>query len=225
MGGAAQDQSGDGNQDAASMRVLVVADQLAAAAVVRDLLRSCFPTANIDPASSTRVPRSTLAATDHVVLDGMIAGHAGWQSARELRAVGFAGGLILITEPGDESEGNAEELRQIGAHRIARSTMNRELPALLGALAAEKPAEGDDQVAAALRELRRTQQFIAAGRMLSRFQHDVNNPLTALLAEAQMLQMDELPAEQMAAVGRIVDACRRVAAIVRELDGASRQHG
>ncbi|MGI9079081.1 MAG: histidine kinase dimerization/phospho-acceptor domain-containing protein [Gemmatimonadaceae bacterium] len=55
--------------------------------------------------------------------------------------------------------------------------------------------------------------------LAARLQHDINNPLTALLAEAQMLALDErLPQEHSAEVEQIVELARRVAAVVRKLD-------
>lgn len=48
--------------------------------------------------------------------------------------------------------------------------------------------------------------------------HALNNPLTAILAEAQLLQLEPLPDEQRAAVDRIVEQCRRLVAITRQLE-------
>jgi signal transduction histidine kinase len=50
-------------------------------------------------------------------------------------------------------------------------------------------------------------------------QHQLNNPLAALLAEAQLMNMEpELGAEQRAAAARITELTRRVIALVRDLD-------
>jgi signal transduction histidine kinase len=50
-------------------------------------------------------------------------------------------------------------------------------------------------------------------------QHQLNNPLAALLAEAQLLGMEpEMGAEQRAAAARITELTRRVIALVRDLD-------
>lgn len=61
-------------------------------------------------------------------------------------------------------------------------------------------------------------------------QHQLNNPLAALLAEAQLLGMEPtLGAEQRAATLRITELTRRVIALVRDLDvameGVERQPG
>jgi signal transduction histidine kinase len=66
---------------------------------------------------------------------------------------------------------------------------------------------------ALLRELRRD---------AARIQHEINNPLAALLAEAQLLQqgMSQTSVDREIAAGadRIVELARRVVKKVRELD-------
>jgi signal transduction histidine kinase len=50
-------------------------------------------------------------------------------------------------------------------------------------------------------------------------QHEMNNPLAALLAESQLLELDPaLSEEQRESVKRIVDLARRVIASSRKLD-------
>jgi signal transduction histidine kinase len=50
-------------------------------------------------------------------------------------------------------------------------------------------------------------------------QHEMNNPLAALLAESQLLELDPaLGDEQRESVKRIVDLARRVIASSRKLD-------
>ncbi len=53
---------------------------------------------------------------------------------------------------------------------------------------------------------------------LAEIRHTLNNPLTALLAEAQMMQMEALPEEQKQSIDRIVQLCRRTIDAVRGLD-------
>jgi signal transduction histidine kinase len=54
---------------------------------------------------------------------------------------------------------------------------------------------------------------------VGRVQHEMNNPLAALLAETQLLELDPaLTDEQRASVKRIVDLARRVIASSRKLD-------
>ena len=49
-------------------------------------------------------------------------------------------------------------------------------------------------------------------------QHTMNNPLTALLAEAQLLELEPMSQEQQEAVARMVVLIRRLVAITRRLD-------
>jgi signal transduction histidine kinase len=71
----------------------------------------------------------------------------------------------------------------------------------------------------AARELRRVRHQLALGAAARGVQHALNNPLAALLAEAQLLQLEPLPDEQREAVERIVALARRMAALTRQLDG------
>jgi signal transduction histidine kinase len=53
---------------------------------------------------------------------------------------------------------------------------------------------------------------------IAEIRHTLNNPLTALLTEAQLLQLEDLPEEQKQSVDRIVELCRRTIDAVRQLD-------
>lgn len=56
-------------------------------------------------------------------------------------------------------------------------------------------------------------------KIIAVVQHQLNNPLAALLAEAQLLEMEPtLGAEQRAATVRITELTRRVIALVRDID-------
>jgi signal transduction histidine kinase len=66
-------------------------------------------------------------------------------------------------------------------------------------------------------ELRRVRRQFALGEAARSAQHDLNNPLTALLAEVQLLELEALAPEHRAAARRIVELARRVAAVARRL--------
>jgi hypothetical protein len=53
-------------------------------------------------------------------------------------------------------------------------------------------------------------------------QHAMNDAVTALLAEAQLLELEPLADEHLRAVGRIVELARRVATVAGRLDGCGR---
>jgi signal transduction histidine kinase len=136
----------------------------------------------------------------------------------------------------DEAEGDDRD------SALARELLARLLPGvdtdlLVTALLAERAAGA---VAAArgemhvnpdaraedppMRELRRVRRQFARGDAVGAVHHDLNNPLTALLAEAQLLELEPLGDESRAAAARLVELTRRVVAAARRLDvsGASR---
>jgi signal transduction histidine kinase len=64
-------------------------------------------------------------------------------------------------------------------------------------------------------ELRRVQRAVAVGERSAHWQHTLNNPLAALLAESQLLEMEPLPPDHQESVRRIVELCRRLIELVR----------
>ena len=61
--------------------------------------------------------------------------------------------------------------------------------------------------------------IVAAGEFASGFQHSLNNPLTGILAEAQLMQLESANPEQHAALERIVVLCRRIMELGKSVDG------
>jgi signal transduction histidine kinase len=120
---------------------------------------------------------------------------------------------------------------------LARELLARLVPAadvelLLAGLLAERsapprdpalPVPQDSELDPPARELRRVRTHLALGEAARMVQHAINNPLTALLAEAQMLELELAPLseENRLAVARLVDLARRVVAATRRLDAAA----
>lgn len=142
------------------------------------------------------------------------------------------------TRPDDDgsvSEANAPRGAESSPERVfARDLLAQLLPGydpdqLLGALISERrqakteapaPAptsryNSSDEVAA--RELARARAQIALGESARTLQHAFNNPLTALLAEAQLLELDPMGEDQRAAVRRILELARRLVSLSRRL--------
>ena len=135
-------------------------------------------------------------------------------SLRLLRASGFANAALLVAD----INGSSPDVARWGpARTVTLADFAGSLPALLAELA-DEDARRDDAVYDALR---RTRRVVAAGEIALGLQHAINNPLTALLAEAQLLEFEELPPDHREAVERIVTQTRRVIEIVRGLDGIS----
>jgi signal transduction histidine kinase len=64
-----------------------------------------------------------------------------------------------------------------------------------------------------------TNKLMDLSNAVGRVQHEMNNPLAALLAESQLLELDQtLNDEQRDSVKRIVDLARRVIVSSRKLD-------
>ncbi|MEP6990520.1 MAG: hypothetical protein ABJA80_06270 [bacterium] len=73
----------------------------------------------------------------------------------------------------------------------------------------------------AAHELSRVRAQFALGDSARRLQHAFNNPLTALLAECQLLECESLNQAQGDAVARILALARRLVVLSRRLDAAN----
>jgi signal transduction histidine kinase len=130
---------------------------------------------------------------------------SGQLPAREAAPLVSAGELIAQLLPGVDSE------------RIALALLHEREP-----LADTAPgvARYNSEGELAARELRRLRGQFALGEAARSLQHAFNNPLTALLAEAQLLELETLEDEQRAAVIRILELARRLVALSRRLGAA-----
>jgi signal transduction histidine kinase len=194
-------------------RILVITDEPVLERLIRELLGTILPSAAVEGTTPAEAP---LAAADYAVIDHAVRAAPAFSVAQELRARGFRGGLVLL-ESGLSSEPDSHLLSIAPAARVARTELTDELPRALGALASAPVCGGE--LGALERDLRRAQQVMAAGEVTTRIQHTLNNPLTALLAEAQVLELELLQEEHRASIRRIIEQARRVVAIVRGMEG------
>jgi signal transduction histidine kinase len=198
---------------ATRLRVACVSDATDVAAVLAETVATIVPGADVDVADAASV--RSVPESDVAVVEAFAGDEASLEMARSLRARGFAGALVLLLASADD--GVREGAARIGARRVPRERIAEALPeALASALA------GDERRRDARAELRRTQRLIAAGEIALGLQHALNNPLAALLAEAQLLELEPLPADQAEAAERIVEYTRRVIDVVRRLDEVGR---
>ena len=79
--------------------------------------------------------------------------------------------------------------------------------------------QASPRAAAIVASLHRLRALVAAGEIAAGLQHRLNNPLAALLAEAQLLELEPLTPEHLASVQRIVELCRRVIEVSRAIEG------
>lgn len=80
------------------------------------------------------------------------------------------------------------------------------------------PGRRESELTPPERALRRVREQLALGEAARTLQHALNNPLTALLAEAQLLEFEPLEEEHRQAVGRIVELARRLVLVTRRLE-------
>ena len=201
---------------AARFHVGIVTDDGALESLIREVLATMLPSASLELVPLAGAPSSD---ANVLIVDERSRGLAGATAVQEVRARGYPGAVVLLATACDS--GLAHRLLALSPARcVAGAELATALPAALAELSA-RPTE-DDELGPIQRELRRTQQLIAMGETTSRIQHTLNNPLTALLAEAQLLEMEELAADHRAAVKRIIELCRRLVGMVRNLDSGTR---
>jgi signal transduction histidine kinase len=94
-----------------------------------------------------------------------------------------------------------------------------------GGTPAEFALRRDTELAPSARELRRVRAQFARGEAARKVQHAINNPLTALLAEVQLLELEELTSDQRQSVVRMVELARRLVALTRQLDETADEGG
>jgi signal transduction histidine kinase len=108
----------------------------------------------------------------------------------------------------------AQLLPGADSHLLIRALLAERLPS-----ASETAEAGryDSDEELAQRELRRVRAQLDLGEAARTLQHAFNNPLTALLAEAQLLELETLPDDHRSSVRRILELARRLVAISRRL--------
>ena len=213
--------NGDGMTES-YYRVLVHAEDAERALHLRERLVMVQPSARVEIVDAATLAEGDLPEAEVGVIDVTRASRAGIDSLRTLRARGFVAPVVLVAEdPHDDALGNA--MKVLGrATCVARSAVVAEPLRLAEELASSARAADDSP---AMRELTHTRRVIAAGELALRLQHDINNPLAGLLAEVQLLQLEELTPDQRSATERILALCRRIVGLVRRLDALAESRG
>lgn len=202
-----------------ALRLVVIGSDAEFGTAIREVLAAQLPEAaseTINPAQLRTRPFA-----DGAVIDGRAGGATGAELAARLRAMGFAGALVVVSdEAGADaptaSPGIGAALRSaLGAAGSAHVSA-RELPTRLVLLIGEELERAKSEHAP---QVMRARRLIAAGEIALGFQHSLNNPLAGILAEAQLLQMESADPEQHEALERIVVLCRRIMELGKALDG------
>jgi signal transduction histidine kinase len=189
------------------LRVVVVGGDTPFASSVCDVIAAQLPQAAcdcIDPALLRTRP-----AADALVVDSRSAPTDGVALAARLRAMGFSGAIALIGSTDHEASADAA---RYGWVMIDKDQLAHDL---VPQLANQLEMAGSPHAARVMRARR----LVAAGEIAQKLQHSLNNPLMGLLAEAQLMQLENPSAEQAAALERMVALCRRMVELTRSLDG------
>jgi signal transduction histidine kinase len=195
------------------LRILVVGADAVFARAVRDVLGAQLPGAaceTLDPVHLRARPEAAA-----VVIDarGDVAQGAG--IAERLRAMGFLSGIVLLAAtdgPGADTEDGSGAARRMGAVLVSPDAIATRLVPQLADLMAAAAAPYADQVM-------RARRLVAAGEIAMGLQHALNNPIAGIMAEAQLMQLDEVVPEKAEALARMVALCRRLIELTRSLDG------
>ena len=194
--------------------MLVVGTDAPFARAVRDVLAAQLPGAaceTLDPASLRAKPKAAA-----VVIDARGDIPKGAGIAERLRAMGFLSGIVLLAaaadSPGPEPGEGCDAARRMGAVLLSPDAIATQLVPQLAELMAAAAAPYADQVM-------RARRLVAAGEIAMGLQHALNNPIAGIMAEAQLMQFEEVSPEQAQALTRMVSLCRRLIELTRSLDG------
>lgn len=201
----------------AAARIVCLSANASRAAALASAVRSVVPPAVVEAADLqvlARVPEADL-----FVVEGVADPPQALDLLRLLRARGGTAPAVLVAR--GEPVPAGDEAHRLGAVRVAPSDrLAQTLPnAIEEALSLSERAATDPDFAELLAAVHEARQLAAAGAIARRVRHDLNNPLGALLAEAQLLELEDMPPAHREAVGRIIDLCRRVIAVARRLEG------
>jgi signal transduction histidine kinase len=194
-------------------RVACLGASPAAAATVVAAVASLLPEAQVDQLDFRAT--SGLPEADLFVIDAASDAGLAVEQLRTLRGRGAGAPAILV------GGGELTVPASLGDHWTVDATqLAAALPNAISAAAGRAEAvAAHPGLGSLLHGLQAMQQLIAAGQIARRVKHDINNPLAALLAEAQLLELEELGDEARDSVVRMIELTRRVIDEARNLEG------
>ena len=192
---------------AAGGRVLVLSDDAVFSAAACGVLAAELPESTCEGVAPERVRSCPEAMA--VVIDARADGAAAMERARLIRAMGFGGAIALV---GERDGAGEQAAAQFGYSFAGADAMATELVAGMAAALHDAESPFAESVG-------RARRLVAAGELALRLQHSLNNPLAAILAETQLMQLDVTNEDERAALERIVSMCRRMVDLLRGLDG------
>ncbi|MCC6316482.1 MAG: hypothetical protein IT361_02235 [Gemmatimonadaceae bacterium] len=210
-------------ESAAVPRITCLSTDADAADVLRASVQALLPVAlveSVDLGLLRDPPRSEVV----IVAVGALAA-ASESIVRDLRARGYRHAILVIADTPEMLP--TAGLATLGVQRtIATAAFGVSLPTELNALLQWQEhtlaTEGGRRL---LESVRRLQMLLAAGQLATRLQHRLNNPLAALLAEAQLLELESMAPDHAVSVHRIIELCRRVIEETKSIEGLANADG
>lgn len=152
-----------------------------------------------------------------VVLDTDLSGIGGIEVCRRIRALDPARQTYVLVYSRRNAFGQLREALDAGADDyVLRPTTPEIMQARL--TIAERRLAREEVRRAAETEVAKTRYLAGIGEMAIALQHEINNPLAAVLAHAELLAMDADEAgEENASLQTILEQARRIADVVRRL--------
>jgi hypothetical protein len=192
------------------LTVLLIADGEDRVSLLRTQILMILPRATVRTVELQVLAEDEVPQADVALIDSGPIIRTTVDSLRLLRARGFDAPIVVVAPAPDDAVLRSTT-DPLGATCVARFDAS---PIELGT-ALTTALDSDANPSPELVQLRRT---FAAGQVALSLQHGINNPLAALLAETQLLQLEDLTSEQRASTDRMVELCRRIVGLVRRLD-------
>jgi len=153
-----------------------------------------------------------------VVLDWQMPGVDGLEVCRRIRAHADGAHAYLVVVTARSGSRDLDAVLDAGADDYLSKPVSPE-----DIIARLRIAERRMEIATARRaaeaELQRARYLAGVGELSLAFQHEVNNPLAALLANSALVSSGILSPEESVAALKVVDEqARRIAAVVRRLN-------
>ena len=169
-----------------------------------------------------------------VILDHVLPDIVGVEVLARIKALGYTMPVVMVTGKGDEYI--AAEAMRAGAYDYIVKDGNyfSNLPFALDRalerheliVSARKVREDLAAEANRLREqLYQSDKMAAIGLLLAGVAHELNNPMTAILGYAQMLDMSDMDPALKNDVSKVIEAANRCKKIIQNLLSFARKHG
>lgn len=206
-----------GDEPTAPVRVLLAEDDLQHRAELANSLASAGYVVTAAPTGEDALASYVRETVPLVVLDTELSGIGGIEVCRRIRALDPSRRTYVLVYSRRNSFGHLLEALDAGADDYI---LQPSTPAVMGArltIALRRLAREDVRRAAEA-DAAKARYLAGIGEMAIALQHEINNPLAAILAHAELLAMDaEEAGEENDSLQTILEQSRRIADVVRRL--------